>query len=438
MAVGREVRHRDGSARRRLTSALALSALLAAVTGTAGGGPQHGSQQAGSDPPGHHPSAGSDRGVVGLDGWAQGDLVDVVLAVAAAGGIELHHTRSRDGGLTWSPEVNIPTPAPVPSASRGNEPQIAARGDLVLVVWTAPGTSPWGTGPLATARSRDGGASWQPGANPADDGSTDGHGFIDLAVDAAGRFQAVWLDKRGGSQGLRAASSDDALRWSANATVDPRTCECCWNRLLAAADGSLHVLYRDHGPRDMAVASRPAGNGGWQRRGSAGAFGWDIDACPHSGGGLVALAPAAGASPSGAASDTAAPRLLASVWTGAGGRVGTYVVEPGGGAAAAWPLPDPTAKHSDLAALGDRVLVAWEGREGTVGRVRAAQVAGGGRRFGPVVELSTPGIAAQHPLVLPVADRFLVLWTERQEGRSRWASYRVAIGPAAAAAAAGR
>jgi len=366
-----------------------------------------------------HPATPS-GGVLGIDAWAQGDLVDLVTAIDTGAGLELRHARSADGGRTWGTETVVPLEgAAMASPRRGHEPQVAAQGDRVLVSWTGTGTSAFGTGPLHTALSTDGGASWRPGPNPADDGSTDGHGFHDLAVDAGGQFHAVWLDSRDGGQGLRAATSADGSEWSVNATVDPQTCECCGNRLAVGDDGSVHVLYRDKDPRDMAVASRRGD--AWHRLGDAGDFDWSLEACPHTGGGVVQRR-----------GGGAAPRLVTSVWTGDKDQVGAYIVELGPqGGADPLPLPDASGKHTDLAILNGKVLVAWEGREGPEHRVRAAQVAADGRRFGPVMALSAAGVSARQPLVVPVAEAFLVLWTEWDESAStsQWGSRRVAILP---------
>ncbi len=177
-------------------------------------------------------------GVLGLDVYAasSGDVVDALLAVQEPGAkaVELRHTRSRDGGATWSrPAPILPGKASVFSPRRGAEPQIAASGDRVVVIWTEPGTSPWGSGPLASAVSADGGKSWKKAAGPADDGTTKDHGFVDVAAVGPGAFLAVWLDGRDGGQGLRsAASKDGGATWGRNVDVERRTCECCANRLL--------------------------------------------------------------------------------------------------------------------------------------------------------------------------------------------------------------
>ena len=247
---------------------------------------------------------------MGLDVYAQGPTVDVLLAERTGSGVVLRHQRSRDGGETWSEPRTVP--ADVKSARSGDEPQIAAAGDRLVALWTRPGGSRFGKGPFGTALSADGGATWTPGPNPADDGREDGHAFADLAVDEAGTLFLAWLDSRDGAQGLRAAVSRDSGRtWTKNGSPDARSCECCWNRVTAAGKDGAYVLYRDRDPRDMALVATRDGGREWTRRGSVGAFAWQFEGCPEVGGGLVAQATG---------------RLDAVVWTGEEKQKGVYAL----------------------------------------------------------------------------------------------------------------
>jgi hypothetical protein len=351
----------------------------------------------------HSPHGQGGSGVVGLDVYAQGPLVDLLLARKGADGVRLEHQRSPDGGRTWGPVRTVAAgPAQAATPRRGNDPQIAAAGDKLVALWSAPGTSRFGGGPLATALSTDGGATWQPGPNPADDGSTSHHGFADLLPDAGGRLHLVWLDSRDGAQGLRASLSRDMGRsWEANITVDARTCECCENRLLAPEPSSVAVLYRDKDPRDMAVAVSEDGGRSWSRRGVAGAFGWAFEGCPEVGG---ALAPAGGG------------RMHALVWTGAEAHAGLHVLDgaaDGRSFGAPRRLGDVAARHGDLAAHGQRLLAVWDTLE--AGRAAVVQSASsdGGRTWEAPRPLSADSVRASHPLVVPTGDgAFLVVWTE--------------------------
>jgi hypothetical protein len=351
----------------------------------------------------HSPHGQGGSGVVGLDVYAQGPLVDVLLARKGADGVRLEHQRSRDGGRTWGPARTI-APAQVATPRRGNDPQIAAAGDKLVALWSVPGTSRFGGGPLATALSTDGGSTWQPGPNPADDGSTADHGFADLLADSASRLHLVWLDSRDGAQGLRASVSGDFGRsWQPNRTIDDRTCECCPNRLLAIGPSSMAVLYRDKDPRDMAVAITDDGGRSWSRRGVAGAFAWAFEGCPEVPG---ALAPAAGGA-----------RMHALVWTGAEAHAGLHVLDgaaDGRSFGAPRRLGGVAARHGDLAADGERVLAVWDILE--AGRAAVMQSASndGGRTWDAPRPLSADSVRADHPLVVPTGGgAFLVVWTEK-------------------------
>jgi hypothetical protein len=454
---------------------------------------------------------------VALDAWAQGDTVDVLWAAAlpeaaphaapaATAGDDsarsehphhdmpagdhakagdasyaLFHARSPDGGRSFGPATRIgddwattpPSPGgqggagdagvSVHAPHRGTDPQIAAAGNRVIAVWTSPGTSKWGTGPLAVAISNDGGRTWSRGGNPADDNSTDGHGFIDVAADPAGGFHAVWLDGRDGDTGLRVASSDDGIEWRANASVDAVTCQCCWNDLAMLGPGRLAVLYRDRDPRDMAVAVSEDGARSWQRRGTAGAFGWKVEGCPHVGGGLAVLAgaPRAGSAGAGAAFDRAstsgsagdaaavgratangratasvratgsgpatatAETLHALVWTGAPDHVGLYDVASRDGGRT-WEEPRQLggrgARHGDLAVAAGELVAAWD-----EGAAIYASRSTDGSTWGEPRRLTSASVRASHPLVIATASGALVLWTEStgEDGApARWVAAR--------------
>lgn len=361
--------------------------------------------------PAGHSSAGS--GVIGLDVFAQGAVLDLLTAVREGEATGLRHQRSRDGGRTWSAAVAVPLGAGgLFPPHRGADPQVAARGERVVALWTRPGSSRFGSGPLATAVSDDGGRTWREGPNPADDGSQDGHGYADLAVDAAGRFHAVWLDSRDGGQGLRAArSADGGATWSANATLDGRTCECCWNELLATGRQGVRVIYRDKDPRDMAVAASDDGGGSWKRLGPAGSFRWAFEGCPHVGGALA---------------QTGRAQLHALAWTGEDTHAGLYVLDSSDGGGT-WGPPrrvgSERAHRGDLAAAAKTLAAVWD-EPGDTGRgVYAALSMDAGRTWAAPRRLSDPAWNAGFPVVVASGSRFRAFWTESQgDAPARWQS----------------
>ncbi|MGH8580421.1 MAG: sialidase family protein [Gammaproteobacteria bacterium] len=346
-----------------------------------------------------------------FDVYADGGHVHLLVAGdAAEGKLVLRYLRSLDGGEHWSTPVTVDTShTPLGVVKRGNDVQIAARGQRMVAVWHTPGTGFMGSGPLASAFSENGGESWLPGPNPADDGLGDGHAFIDIAADIDGLFHLVWLDNRErdeGVQGLRyARSSDGGASWSRNLTIDGTTCTCCWNSLAVSKDGMLNVLYRDDTPRDMALARSVDGGAPWRQRGAVGAFGWALDGCPHMGGALAA-----------------GPRatLHSLVWTGADAQAGLYYLRSAD-AGGTWSTPrrmgGRSAGHSDIASgPGSSVLAAWDenGAEGSA--IFAGRSSDAGDTWADPERLSLPGSVATHPRIVSNAQGFWVLWTESAEG----------------------
>jgi hypothetical protein len=364
---------------------------------------------------GHGPEAGA-GGVLTLDVYGQGDVLDLLVAEAEGERFVLRHRRSTDGGATWGPERPVdPGSAAVARPHRGSDPQIAADGDRRVALWTAPGTSPWGTGPLSTALSDDGGRSWRPGPNPSDSGSTGGHGYADLLVDGAGRFHAVWIDDRAGDPGLYASVSVDGGRsWSPNRVVDRTTCSCCWNRLALLEGDAVAVVYRDAVPRDSAVAISRDGGRSWTRSGAPGGFDWRIEGCPMTGGALARSAVDGG------------ERLHALVWTGADERAGLYLSrsdDAGRSWGAARPVAGGDGHRGDLAAGGGVLAAAWDGATDGGRRIAASLSADGGRTWSEPRMLSAPGAHGSQPLVVRTAGAFRAFWIEDgPRGRAVWAS----------------
>jgi hypothetical protein len=325
----------------------------------------------------------------------------------------LHHVRSTDGGVTWSQPVRADAGAPTPHIPhRGMDAQIAASNAKLVALWNTPGTGFMGRGPMATALSADGGATWRPGPNPADDGSQGDHSFADLAADAAGNFHLVWLDARGTNKakGLRYASSrDGGQTWSKNLTLEAETCECCWNTLTTGPGGSLHSLFRDKNPRDMALVSSLDGGATWSSPVPVGKFNWDFQGCPHVGGGLLGTD----------------GRVHALVWTGAAGHSGAYHVhsaDRGRTWSAPQRLGDADARRGDLASAGAGSLAAvWDRVADGESRVYAATSSDGGKTWSEPVPLSSPGVNAAYPRVVALAGNYRAFWTESVPGQpSAW------------------
>ena len=354
-------------------------------------------------------------GVDSLDVAVDGTTLHLLLADYATNSKTpaLLHQRSSDAGVTWSVPVRVDAGATPPLAPhRGMDAQLAVSGAKLVALWNTPGTGFGGRGPMATAISTNGGLTWQPGPNPADDGLPSDHSFVDCAADATGTFHLVWLDSRGGPKGLRYANSKDGGQtWSKNATLKPETCECCWNTIALGADGSVHALFRDKNPRDMAVLSSTDHGASWTAPVKVGNFNWDFQGCPHVGGGLLVRGSA----------------LHALVWTGATGHSGTYhLTSTDQGRTWSTPqrLGDADARRGDLASAGPQSLAAvWDRVSDGESAVFAGTSSDGGKTWSEPKQLSAPGINSAYPRAISVAGRYRVFWTESTAGQpSAWQS----------------
>ena len=356
-------------------------------------------------------------GVVAFDAYASGSTVDILFVNNDGQAKTLHHQRSLDGGISWGATTDIDTGlTPIGVASRGNGPQVVAHGEHVAVHWSTDGVDRHGSGPMATAYSSDGGQTWTSGPNPAEDGTRRGQNFADMAADPDGTFYVAWIGSHDGParRALGVARSVDfGASWDYSQLADTSSCACCWNRIEAPRPGVARVLYRDHGIRDMALATTADGGRTWSLDGVVGEFGWAFDGCPHVGGGIAT------------GGNSQAEQLHALVWTGHESKHGLYwvtSVDDG----ARWSTPrrfgGDFARHADIGARGNTVVAAWDESR----RIRISTSDDAGETWSETKALSRDGYVASHPLVLRTDDQFVVFWTERDaDGLVTWQSQRL-------------
>jgi BNR/Asp-box repeat protein len=364
-----------------------------------------------------HKHGGS--GAVSLDVWGEGKRIHVLSVVLEEGkAAVLQYQRSEDGGTLSAPVAVGKDQAPPEPIRRGMDAQIAGHGDKLVAVWTTAGKEDrFGRGPLATAISDDGGKTWRAGPNPSDFPAAIGHAFIEIAADEKGVFHLVWIDGRDRSgtgatpagKGLRyARSMDGGASWSANRTLDGATCECCWNTIAIAKGGHVAVLYRDKEPRDMSIARSNDGGVSWEPSVAVGTFNWDVNVCPHVGGGLAF------------GSSTSANQVFATVWTGKAGTFGSYLLSSADGGEH-WSAParigDFQALHTDVAAMDNgRIAVVWDA--GAQGGVIFAMTSDDGGKTWSAKQISEEGAVASHPRIVAAPDGFRIFWTETRTGNA--------------------
>ncbi|MFI3138257.1 MAG: sialidase family protein [Methylococcaceae bacterium] len=318
--------------------------------------------------------------------------------------IRVRYLHSDDGGQHWTLPSDVTTTPPMPIASRGNDIQLAVTDQKILALWQAQGELP-NMGPIVSAYSLDGGATWASGTNPAANNQGD-QSHIDLAADRQGIFHAIWLEdpEENGYQSLRYAQSNQTgQHWEPSRTLDTSTCSCCWNTLLMSPLDELKVLYRDMEPRDMAlIQSKDHGNA-WQPASTVGAFHWTFNGCPHIGGAL-------------AQADTADASLHSLVWTGADSRQGLYYLRSTDNGTS-WTAPfrlGNKAMHSDIAANADAQLIAvWDEMRPDGTSIFMAQSQNDGASWSSATPLSPINRLASHPRIINTAFGFLSLWTEK-------------------------
>jgi hypothetical protein len=353
-------------------------------------------------------------GIQSLDVSSDGSRLHLLLgeATSTAPVPVLRHLVSTDGGTTWSEPVLIDTRMTPPSGMRrGMDAQIAASGAHVVIVWPTAGTDAWGGGPMATALSSDGGKTWTTGPNPADDGSTEGHNFFDIAADGKGAFHLAWLDTRSGKRGLRSAlSQDHGASWSQNRTVDDETCECCWNTIATSPGGGAWVIYRDKSPRDMAVAAINIENA---KPVSVGQFQWEFLGCPHVGAGL-SLGP-----------DQC---LHAVVWSGKDDQTGVYYLRSDA-QHRSWSQPQRLAggpaRNPDCAVNADgTIAVVWNVMSDAGLQIQTSLSHDGGKQWTPAKAISQTA-SATHPRIVPIPHGFRVFWTAELNHQSIWQSVSI-------------
>jgi hypothetical protein len=164
-------------------------------------------------------------------------------------------------------------------------PELASLGGGALATVYAVALPGRWVSELRLQRSGDGGRSWQPPQRVHDDGKSASHSYADVVANRRGEPVVSWLDNRSGHQGARAAVFG-APEAHANVSVDDVTCECCRTSMLAAADGTIWLAYRDLAEgdvRNVAYALSRDDGSSFTRKGDIADDRWSISGCPDSG-----------------------------------------------------------------------------------------------------------------------------------------------------------
>lgn len=326
---------------------------------------------------------------------------------------QLWVSRSDDGGQHFSQPVAVSSEPEAIAADAESRPKIAvARDGTVLLSWTQSLPQKY-SGNIRFSRSTDGGRHFSRPITVNDDGRVTSHRFDSLAIDGSGGVALMWLDARdrdaarekggdfGGVSVYFVRSTDNGATFGANRRLTAHTCECCRTALTWTADGPVGMWRNLYGrnTRDFALANLDRGEVSRATDDE-----WQIDACPHHGGGLAV--------------DARGARHL--VWFTQGKtRQGLFyrrVAE--GRASPPMPLGDPAAQagHASVAAAGETVLIAWREFDGQGYVARVMHSTDGGVSWSAPRRLAVARDAADYPLPLVDGRRALVVWNSAAEG----------------------
>jgi len=225
--------------------------------------------------------------------WRQPQLaMDGPTAVLAYGaGNDVFAAVSKDGGKSFGQPVLVGN-AGFLSLGRHRGPRVAITGGAIIIAAIAGEKGKGQDGELYAWRSTDTGKTWSKPARISDVPGAAREGLHALAAGPKGIVFATWLDLRQKTTKLVATISRDAgATWSPNFPVyespDGHVCECCHPSTAIAADGTIHVMFRNWlgGSRDMWVATSRDGGKSFAAK-KAGEGTWVLNACPMDGGGI--------------------------------------------------------------------------------------------------------------------------------------------------------
>jgi len=160
----------------------------------------------------------------------------------------------------------------------------------------------------------------------------------------------------------------------------------------------------------MGIASSRDDGVSWKPLGAVGAFNWQIEACPETGGALAATR------------QGASERLHALVWTGQAGQRGVHFMsslDGGAGWTHGTRFGSEFAQRADLAARGEELVAVWDDIAGQNGAVFMSRSKNDGAEWSKPLKLSAERASAIYPRVVATNSSFLVLWTETSSNESQ-------------------
>ena len=377
---------------------------------------------------------------------AEGSFVAVAWGGSTKDAHDVFVAVSRDAGQTFSSPVQVNT---VPGEARvGGEqpPRVAlttpagSADPEIVVLWGARGDAK----AIKTARSRDGGRTFDAPSTLQAAGAAGDRGWHALAVDRSGTAHVLWLDHRVLAAGRKpgekhvhgqmppkpanydsVAEAQKSALYYVNASASPPAehelakgvCYCCKTSLITGPAGELYAAWRHvyaGDLRDMAFTFSRDGGRSFSEPVRVSEDGWAISGCPDDGPSLAV--------DDGGAVHIAWPTVLDGPEPE--GALFYSTTRDGKTFAARTRIPTLGLRNpSHVQLVTDRkgrLMVAWdEYSEGQ--RVSSAreitQGAGDKVEFGPVVTIAPTG-PATYPVLAATSAGILAVWSTGGESPS--------------------
>ena len=215
---------------------------------------------------------------------ARGNFVVVTWSAATMNAMDIYAAVSRDGGHKFSAPTRVNAEPGDARVGSENPPRVAlvahANRNIpdIVVVWTTKAAS--GTR-LLFARSTDGGKSFGPNTTVAGSDAAGNRGWESVAVDSKGKVFALWLDHRTTPGQLMSNS----LVGGAATSIAKGVCYCCKTSFVSAGN-SLYGVWRhvyDDNERDIAFTTSHDDGRTFSAPVRVSVDNWHIDGCPENG-----------------------------------------------------------------------------------------------------------------------------------------------------------
>ncbi|OAI01706.1 hypothetical protein A1332_17500 [Methylomonas methanica] len=323
---------------------------------------------------------------------------------------------SADKGASFSTPVAVNAEPEVIAARGEYRPKIKldAQGNIYLT-WTQ-NLEKRHTGHIRFSRSMDGGKTFSKPVTVNDNLDVIGHRFDALAVGQNGEIFVAWLDARdkekakaakqefSGTAVYYAWSDNGGKSFYPNKVVAPHSCECCRLGVEIDADNLPVVLWRhvyDGNIRDHALVKFKD----WQTPGAVqrvSAENWKIDACPHHG-------PALSITDAGA---------YHSVWfSGAADKQGLFYGHSKDGGltySPAYRFGGQGAKHPNVLARGEQVIVVWSEFDGSHNLLQLIRSEDGGLSWSNPEVVGKTAESADDAFLVSDGDKVYLSWQTAQ------------------------